>query len=107
MDQVMREVKRALALGDSAIKKGMWELGLARYSYAAGLLRALHDLSQTGNLEPELTHQEEVFLAASVAHVEEAIESIRAEWGNGHHNPPNRGLAKAAAAMLDEVDRIG
>ena len=105
MDELMDKVKRAITLGHAALQKGLWELGLARYSYAAGLIDAFFTLSQTGEID--LTEQEDLFLASSLTTLEDSIERIRKEWGNGHHNPPNRGLAKAAEAILKELDRIG
>ena len=106
MDEVIRDAQTAIALGHAALQKGLWELGLARYSYALGIVNALFGLSQTGQIE--LTQQEDTFLASLSMELEESIGKIKDEWGNGHRhkNPPNRGLAIAADAMLEEITLV-
>lgn len=104
MDEVIRDARKAIALGHAALRKGLWELGLARYSYALGIVNTLFGLVQTGEIES--TSQQGMFLAAFSMELEESIGRIKEEWGNGHHNPPNRGLAKAADAMLGEITLV-
>ena len=93
-----KAIHEVYALGKRAIKSGLWELALARYSQAVGMVQMLRLLFEAGSVE--ISFDERKRLSALLLTLEAALETIELEWGNGHHNPPNHDLAKAASEMI-------
>lgn len=99
-----RAIDEVYALGKRAIKSGLWELALARYSQAVGMVQMLRFMYENGMVE--ISYEERKRLSALVMKLEAALETIELEWGNGHRNPPNRNLAKAAAEMIKTLREV-
>ena len=101
---IVEAIHEVYALGKRAIKNGLWELALARYSQAVGMIQLLRLLFESGQVK--VSFEDRKRLSALVMTIEAGLENIELEWGNGHKNPPNRNLAKAASQMIRTLRTI-
>ena len=104
MEDILKEVTKAVELAKSALRKGLVEIALLRYGIALGLLRGLLLSSQT--YEIDLTEDEDLELIAMIDSLEREAQMIVDDWGNGHRNPPRHAVARAGEEMLKELDKL-
>lgn len=104
MEELLKEVTKLVELAKNALRKGLVEIALVRYGVAVGLLRGYLLSSQT--FEIDLTEEDDLQLIGMIELLEREAETVIADWGNGHRNPPRHDIARAGEEMLKQIDKI-
>lgn len=95
-------IQESLELANKASKKGLYNLALARYSQALGMLQMLWLVYDKGDIH--ITKRGQEMLATLTGWIEAGYQKLIVLMGNGRKNPKVKdSVAQASRYMLKDL----